>query len=191
MKIECVTLHKVDSNVSAYRTKQVAVQWKPAHIRSNLSNSKGMKLTTELLAHNLKQRRNFKVRRQGDKLPHTVGYGHISILTWMDQETATSLHYYSLSMMGGLVMNREFYFALANSVCSGVTAFSLYTSLELFTFSVPNFHWWQIKVTVPPSGQTFNSLDFIVTTSLPTLKQVLYTPQEHYNHHLSVLASLY
>lgn len=67
-------------------------------------------------------------------------------------------------------MNREFYFALANSVCSGVTAFS---------------------VTVPPSGQTFNSLDFIVTTSLPPLKQVLYTPQEHYNHHLSVLASLY
>lgn len=31
-------------------------------------------------------------------------------------------------------MNRDFYFALANSVYSRVTAFSQYTSLELFTF---------------------------------------------------------
>lgn len=69
------------------------------HKKHNLSDSRSMKLTSELLARTLKQERDFKVRRHRDKLHHGIGYGLFFILMLMDQEAAISLLHYSHSMM--------------------------------------------------------------------------------------------
>lgn len=48
-----------------------------AHKKHNLSDSRSMKLTSELLARTLKQGRDLEIRTHREKLQHGVEYYHL------------------------------------------------------------------------------------------------------------------